>query len=121
MLTALALFVADGCVSNKKKTSSKTFSDVNKTIVSNNLDSIGIASHDSSHFLMITDTNYILEFITDLKTAPSVGMYKGAGWSHLTLFYNDTILVLFADKEKFGLSGSGLFYELKPKYQHLFK
>ena len=121
LLMAFALFVADACVSNKQKPSSETYSDVNKPIVKNHLDSIGIASHDSSHFLMITDPYYISVFITDLNAAPSIGMYKGSGWNRVTLFYNDTIREMFADKEKFGLSGSGLFYELKPKYRYLFK
>lgn len=61
----------------------------------------------------ITDENELKKAILEIQNANDAGLWKGAGWDKLKLYYKDTTITLNTDKSRIGTLASGGFYKLE--------
>jgi hypothetical protein len=66
---------------------------------------------DTATFVII-DQSELKTVINEIKYANNPEHWKGAGWDRIKITYIDTILNIYTDKTKIGMSASGIFYTL---------
>jgi hypothetical protein len=67
---------------------------------------------DTATFV-ITNPEELKSALDQIKSADNPEMWKGVGWSKISIHFNDTILNLSTDGIRIGQGSSGKFYELE--------
>ncbi len=100
----------------------KVYSDLNKPINLENALSIKIViKKDSNICIDITQMNEVKELINDLNNAPVHGIWKGATWDKITVYFKHDTCEFSTNGKVFGSGSSGTFYTLNNKYHYLWQ